>query len=111
MDINSLQGSAAYANTLNATPPVENTQTREQNLAASTARLDEQTTRAAQQAFEVNITQEARDRLARETEENPVEEPAPAAEPAAVAAPEPSPAPAEETAPVRNTTPLVNIVA
>ena len=113
MDINSVQGSAAYANTLNTTPPVESAQTREQNIEASQTRLDEQANRAAQQAFEVNITQEARNRLAQETEETRVENPEPNRE-TTDRAPAPEPVrepPAQTTPPAQETTPLVNIVA
>ncbi len=120
MDINSVQGPAAYANTLNTTPPVENTQTRDQNVEASGATLDSQTRQAAQQAFEVNITPEARDRLAQETQ---AREPAEQIEPLETAetAPQEPPQPVENRpvedqarenpAPAQGPDTLVNIVA
>lgn len=113
MDINSVQGSAASTNTLSTTPPVENVQTHEQNLEASQTRLDEQANRDAQQAFEVNITQEARNRLAQETEEPRVENPEPTTETTA-RAPVPEPVrepPAQTTPPTQEPAQLVNIVA
>ncbi|MBU1340738.1 MAG: hypothetical protein KKE44_24305 [Proteobacteria bacterium] len=64
MEINSLQGAAAYANVPNATPPVDNTRLREQNVEASRTDLNTENTQAAQQAFEVTLTREAQDRLA-----------------------------------------------
>lgn len=73
MDINSLQGSAAYAKISGSTPPVDNTASRNQNIEAANSTLDAQITARAQQAFEVNITEEARERLARENQE-PVRE-------------------------------------
>ncbi len=63
MDINSLQGSAAYANVPNANPPVENTTARDQNLETPEAPLTTETTSDPKKAFEVTITQEAQDRL------------------------------------------------
>lgn len=78
MEINSLQGPAAYINASAPVSPVDNTVTREQNTQASNSTLDAQTTQAAQQAFEVSITQEARDRQAREEQTAAVaNEPAP----------------------------------
>jgi len=73
MDINSLQGANAYTNVSNATPPVDNTLLRDQNLEASQADLSTENTRAAQSAFEVDITQEAQNRLAAQSNEEPVE--------------------------------------
>ncbi|NOX35509.1 MAG: hypothetical protein GXP56_17565 [Deltaproteobacteria bacterium] len=72
MDINSLQGASAYANTPNTTFPVNNT-LQDQNLEASKTDLNTQSTNAAQKAFEVSITREAQDRLATETSEKPAE--------------------------------------
>ena len=59
MEINNLNASSAYTNASTANPPVHNTQLREQNIEASNAQLDRSTANAAQQAFEVTITQEA----------------------------------------------------
>ncbi|MCP3872227.1 MAG: hypothetical protein GY699_03610 [Desulfobacteraceae bacterium] len=64
MDINSSQGANAYTSAPNATPPVDNTQLREQNVEASRTELNTENTAAAQRAFEVTITQEAQNRLA-----------------------------------------------
>ena len=73
MDINSLQGANAYTNVPEATPPVDNTLLRNQNVEASRTDLREESTNAAQKAFEVSITQEAQDRLAAEAAEKPTE--------------------------------------
>ncbi|MCD4674460.1 MAG: hypothetical protein K8S18_00480 [Desulfobacula sp.] len=73
MDINSLQGANAYTSVPNATPPVENTQLRDQNLEASKTDLREESANAAQKAFEVNITRQAQDKLAAEATEESVE--------------------------------------
>ncbi len=64
MDINSLQGSAAYANS--PTPPVDNTATREQNLEAANTKLNTEKTSAAQEAFEVTISQDALEKTNKE---------------------------------------------
>lgn len=56
MDINSLRGISAYANT--PTPPVD----QNQNVEASKADLAKENTNAAQNAFEVTITEEAREK-------------------------------------------------
>lgn len=105
MDINSLQGSAAYANAVSAISPVGNAITRDQNVEASQAALDTETTSAAQEAFEVSITQAAQDRLAEETRTQEASERDDAEREAqqnrdAQAAP-----------PGRNSSPIVNIVA
>ncbi|MFH2061210.1 MAG: hypothetical protein ABIJ59_20280 [Pseudomonadota bacterium] len=60
MEINSLQGAAAYSNASSATSPVNNTHLRDQNIEASRTDLDTQSARAAQEAFQVTLTQEAR---------------------------------------------------
>ncbi len=77
MNINSVQGANAYTNVQNTTPPVEDTQLKEENLEASRTELNNENTAAAQQAFEVNITQEAQQLNA----ENNVETVQPAAQP------------------------------
>jgi len=59
MEINNLQGAKAYTNTPGTTPPVRN-----QNSEASITDLNLENTNTAQQAFQVNITQEAQDKLA-----------------------------------------------
>lgn len=112
MNINSVQGPAAYASTLNTTVPVDNTQTRDQNLAASQAVLDDQTARVAQQAFEVTITQEAQDRLAQENQTLQAAESetaAPQSEPVPAQPEEEPPARTENSGP--NTGSITNIIA
>ncbi len=66
MDINNINGSNAYTANKSATPPVDNSLLENQNREAAKADLNQETSRAAQQAFEVNITQEAQDLLAAE---------------------------------------------
>lgn len=68
MDINSLNGVNAYSNIPGSTPPVDNTQLREQNREAARLALESQN--QAKQAFEVSITQEAREKLAAQSTEN-----------------------------------------
>ena len=74
MAINSVQGASAYTNAINSAPPVDETTTRNQNIEASRTELDTQSSAVAQQAFEVNITQEAQDRLAREESQQRAQE-------------------------------------
>lgn len=62
MDINSIQGPNAYLNTQSSPPPVENEQLGEQNREASQSNIDAGT--QASRAYEVQLTQEAQDRLA-----------------------------------------------
>ena len=66
MEINSLQGAAAYSNAT-ATPSVENTQLRNQNIESSRSDLDTRTANTAREAFEVNLTQEAQNLSAGQT--------------------------------------------
>jgi hypothetical protein len=68
MDINSIQGANAYSAVPNTAPPIDNSQLRDQNLEGSRTGLNSDNT-AAQQAFEVNITEEAQQRLASENSE------------------------------------------
>lgn len=68
MDINSLNGANAYSNIPASTPQVDNTQLREQNREAARSALESQN--QAKQAFEVSITQEAREKLAAQSTEN-----------------------------------------
>lgn len=105
MDINSMQGTAAYANAPGSTPPVENTQPRDQNIEASRTDLDAQTTKAAQEAFEVTITEEARAKL---SEEDAVEE-APTQD--QLQAPPPEPKLTEPVQTSNDPSQIVNIVA
>lgn len=70
MDINSLQGATAYTNVPNTTPQVDKTVLPSQNPETSTADLNTENATNGQNAFEVNITQEAQDRLAAETSED-----------------------------------------
>ena len=67
MDINSLQGATAYTNVPNTTPQVDKTVLPSQKPEASTADPNTENTTNGLNAFEVNITQEAQDRLAAET--------------------------------------------
>jgi len=64
MDINSLKGISAYTDTRNTTPPVDQAQLQTQTLEASKAAQAKENTNAAQKAFEVSLTEEARDRMA-----------------------------------------------
>ena len=66
MEINSLQGAAVYSNAA-ATPSVENTQLRNQNIESSRSDLDTRTANTAREAFEVNLTQEAQNLSAGQT--------------------------------------------
>jgi hypothetical protein len=107
MEINSLQGAAAYINASSANSPVDNTQVRDQNIEASRTDLDTRSTTTAQEAFEVTITQEARNLQAEAATEQTT----------AVAPPEGPPAQPAET-PSNNTvvqasqaSQIVNIVA
>ncbi len=101
MIINSVQGANAYTNVQNTTPPVDTAQLRDQNLEASRTELNQESTTAAQQAFEVTITQEAQQKLSAENNEDSAQ----------VAAQQledqnnPNPEPAHETSQI------VNIVA
>jgi hypothetical protein len=94
MDINSIQGANAYANTR---PVAESNVVQEQNQEAAQTDLNQESTRAVQEAFEVNITQEAREAAAGETEETQLPEPAQAA--------------AAEQTPAQQPSQIVNIVA
>ncbi len=58
MNINSLQGQAAYNNTA-APQAVDNAQLRNQNLEAARTELNEKDTQATRDAFEVNLSREA----------------------------------------------------
>jgi|JFJP01.1.fsa_nt_gi hypothetical protein len=66
MDISSLRGVSAYTNT-QTTPPVDQTMLQNQNLEASKTELTKENTNAPQKAFEVTITEEAKARMASET--------------------------------------------
>ncbi|MFH2093557.1 MAG: hypothetical protein ABIJ31_14450 [Pseudomonadota bacterium] len=59
MEINNLQGAAAYTNTSSASLPVNNTNVQDQNIQASRTELDTQNARAVQEAFKVSFSQEA----------------------------------------------------
>ncbi len=96
MDINSIQGANAYA----ATRPVaESNVVQEQNQEAAQTDLNQESTRAVQEAFEVNITQEAREQQAAASEETEETRP----ERAQVAA--------ESQTPAQQPSQIVNIVA
>ncbi len=100
MNINSVQGANAYTNVQNTTPPVDTAQLRDQNLEASRTELNQESTTAAQQAFEVTITQEAQ-RLSAETNEESAE----------VAAQQLEDQNNSNTEPAHETSQIVNIVA
>lgn len=72
MEINSLQGSAAYTNAASA-PPVDNTQLKEQNIEASRTELDSQSAAAVQDAYQVTLTREAQDLQNQEANEQQVQ--------------------------------------
>ncbi len=69
MEINNAQGSAAYKNSPVPVPPVENTVAPEQHSGPLKTPPDTQAAQTAQQAFEVTITEEARDLFAKETQD------------------------------------------
>ena len=69
MEINSLQGAAAYSNASSATSPVNTSHLRDQNIEASRTELDAQNTRAVKEAFEVTLSQEAQNLQAETTTE------------------------------------------
>ncbi len=73
MDINNINGPNTYTANKSATPPVDNALLENQNREAAKADLNQETSRAAQQAFEVNITQEAQDLLAAEATPPPTQ--------------------------------------
>ncbi len=73
MEINNLQGKSAYTNTSNGALPVDNNLLRDQSLETSRADVNTEDTRAAQSAFEVDITQQAKDIQAAQSNEKPVE--------------------------------------
>lgn len=62
MDITNIDASNAYAAKESAKPPIDSTLLKNQNQEVSESNLNQESTR--QNAFEVNITQEAQDRLA-----------------------------------------------
>lgn len=64
MEINNLQGVNAYTNSPDSTQSTDTALHRRQNLEAARTDLNTANTDAAKQAFEVNITEEARERLA-----------------------------------------------
>ncbi|MCG8632531.1 MAG: hypothetical protein MI863_01820 [Desulfobacterales bacterium] len=97
MEINNIHGANPYAN---ARPAAESNLVQEQNQEAAQADLNQESTRAVQEAFEVNITQEAREQQAAASEE--AEE---------TQLPEPVQAAAAEQEPARQPSQIVNIVA
>ncbi len=68
MIINSVQGANAYTNTQNTSPAVDTAKLKEQNLEVSRTELNTENSTAAQQAFEVSITQEAQQLSAKNNE-------------------------------------------
>lgn len=77
MDINSLNGSSAYTNIPNGSPPVENTRLQEQNTEASITDRNAETSTGAPKAFEVTLSPEALDRQAAESAAAPTSTPQP----------------------------------
>jgi len=73
MDISNINGSNAYAANNSTKPPVDSTLLENQNQKAAGTDPNQETTRAVQQAFEVDITQEAQDKMAMEAKP-PVQE-------------------------------------
>jgi len=101
MVINSSQGANTYTNAPLTTPPIENTQSREQNLEAAGANLNSENTAAAQSAFKIDITPEAQDRLAAENNEEAIE----------TQAATPESQPGQNNSSVQGLSQIVNIVA
>ena len=101
MDINSLRGVSAYTNT-QTTPPVDQTTLQNQNLEASKTGLTKESANAAQKAFEVTITEEAKTKMASETRPAISE---------TQSAPPPSDQGAQSVAKAYETNQIVNIVA
>jgi len=64
MEISNIQGLNAYTAKNSATSPVDNTMLQNQNREAAQTNLNQENIQAVQQAFEVNITREARDLMA-----------------------------------------------
>ncbi len=100
MDISNINGSNAYTANKSTTPPVDNSLLENQNREAAKADLNQETSRTAQQAFEVNITQEAQDKLAAE-----------ATPPPAQAASDKEPEPDQSPTTTQEARQIVNIVA
>ncbi len=98
MDINSIQGANAYASSTR--PVAESNLVQDQNREAAQADLNQESTRAVQEAFEVSITPEAREQQAAASEET--EE---------ALLPEPAQAATESQAPAQQPSQIVNIVA
>lgn len=69
MDINSVQSTNPYA--ANQTAPADNTQLQNRNREAAQAELSQEDARAAREAFQINITQEARDMQAAQAASEP----------------------------------------
>ncbi len=109
MEINNLSGAAAYTNTLTGTPPVEDTQLRDQNIEAARTEIDSQAAGTVQEAFEVTLTQEAQNRLAEDAEVAEPPEEAQTEEPVQALPPE---VPENSNlVPANNASQIVNIVA
>jgi hypothetical protein len=75
MDISNINASTAYTANESAKPPVDSTQLKTQE--ATPTETDPSQTTARQQAFEVNITQEAQDLMAEESAQTSMEAPMP----------------------------------
>ncbi len=68
MEINNIQEFNAYTAKDSATLPADNTTLQNRNRKAAQTDINQENIQAAQQAFEVNITREARDLMAAEAE-------------------------------------------
>jgi hypothetical protein len=73
MDISNINASNAYTTNESVKPPVDSTLLKAQDPKTPEADLNQKT--ASQQAFEVNITQEAQDLLAAEATQPSIETP------------------------------------
>ncbi len=73
MNISNINGSDAYTANKSATPLVDNSLLENQNREAAKTDPNQKTSRAAQQAFEVNITQEAQNLLTAKTTPPPAQ--------------------------------------
>ncbi len=109
MEINSSQAANAYTTAPNTTPAVDNANLKVQSTEPVQTDLNTENENTAQKPFEVNITQEARDRLAAEATQEQVEVQTDAL--AEEQIPQPEPRTEEAPATAQETSQIVNIVA
>ncbi len=102
MDINSLKGASAYMNPLTPTGPVDQTMLQNQTSEASKADPAKENAGAAQTAFQVTITNEARERMTSEAKPETSER---------QSTPPPSSQGSQGVAKAYETSQIVNIVA